>query len=182
MMEPWSDGKHFFCDLYSWYNIHPAVTGGAPFTTSRRHPGIFPTFPLPQYHSIITHSSSCAFFILLFLIGSEEQGANHTAHRNHRDLLMSCFLLSVFLFFRLLRSKTGWTQIILVQQAFCNHQKLKSLPAGYTALGFIYHVTFEWSTCSEWTQLEAYSWNIQYIVHCCCERWCSLTYCRVNSL
>lgn len=66
MMEPWSEGKNSFCDLYSWYNINPAVTGWAPFTTSRRRPGIFPTFPLPQYHSIITHSSSCAFFIPFF--------------------------------------------------------------------------------------------------------------------
>lgn len=43
----------------------PAVTGGRPLTTSRRHPGIFPTFSHPQ--SITPLSVCFTLFPLLLL-------------------------------------------------------------------------------------------------------------------
>lgn len=62
----WGRGVNV-CDPYLWHNIHPAATGGVSLSTSRGHPAIFLTFPLPQYNSIITQSLSPLFAFLLFL-------------------------------------------------------------------------------------------------------------------
>lgn len=64
-MEPRSEGENV-SDLQSCHNIHPAVAGGGPLATSRRHPGIFPTFSLPQYHSITSFSLSSSPYFTLF--------------------------------------------------------------------------------------------------------------------
>lgn len=101
------------------------------------------------FWSEVSCSQAGAFFILLFLSWSEEQGGKPDSPQTLQGFTYVAFPFTVLSFLSSFEEQTE--SFLLVPQAFCSHLKLKHSPTvNCTVLELIYHVTFEYGTFKHW--------------------------------